>query len=32
VLGGQVNTISWTKGGAELLARSSVPFPRPAWG
>jgi len=32
VLGGQVNTISWTKGGAELLARSTVPFPRPAWG
>jgi acetoacetate decarboxylase len=32
VLGGQVNTISWVKGGAELIARRSVPFPRPAWG
>jgi hypothetical protein len=32
VLGGQVNTISWIKGGAELIARRSTPFPRPAWG
>lgn len=32
ILGGQVNTISWVKGGASPIARRSVPFPRPAWG
>lgn len=32
ILGGQVNTISWVKGGASLIARRAVPFPRPAWG
>ncbi|MBL8701372.1 MAG: acetoacetate decarboxylase family protein [Alphaproteobacteria bacterium] len=32
ILGGQVNTVSWIKGGATLVTRSTEPFPRPAWG
>jgi hypothetical protein len=32
ILGGQVNTVSWIKGGAKLVARRSDPFPRPVWG
>jgi acetoacetate decarboxylase len=32
VLGGQVHTISWIKGGAERLACRTTPFPRSAWG
>ncbi len=32
ILGGQINTVSWIKGGARLVARRSDPFPRPAWG
>ena len=32
ILGGQVNTVSWIKGGARLVAHSSAAFPRPVWG
>lgn len=32
ILGGQVNTVSWIKGGARLVARRSEAFPRPVWG